>query len=115
MGRHLLLGAGGADHLGVAELHQAGALGVLGVAGGEGDGAKIAGAAVERAHGNLVGGALIAPRRRGVNDGSGTCCPYSGITASLGPRSATHAASKRRIRWATARTFSTSTARMRFS
>src|SRR5262249_39080236 len=49
-GRHLLVDRGGAEHVGVAELHQARALGVAGKAGFERDLAKLVGGAAGRAH-----------------------------------------------------------------
>ena len=49
-GRHPLVDRGGAQHVGVAELHQARALGMAGEAGFEGNFAKLVGGAAGRAH-----------------------------------------------------------------
>ena len=71
-GRRLFFQAGGDQHMGVAELDQAGAFGMAGEAGGQGHGAHLVGGAVGRAHGASYIGLLtlgrylaaVPPRRR---------------------------------------------------
>src|SRR5690606_8005810 len=59
-GRHLLFHRGGTEHMGFAELHQTGALGIFGKARLQTDGAELVGLAAARTHGILLRTTLSA-------------------------------------------------------